>query len=251
MPITKVNDVIVETEATDQARALLTDVHRSDQFALCDKNDPLKQVQFDISDMPTDTVSTLKFVAGGPMEFVDGGTITGDLVVTGELSVPSITSASGGTMGGDLVIGEDGALRQGGVLRLESTTRLQLQGKGEGVHVDIETQADSGVSGQVGIGSGSTYAAQSGDVLVTTGDVQTDGMTEAGSGSIQLYTGIPDFGTRGSIILNGLAVDTQGTPILYTPTTSGDWAGTAPTSIQEALDRCAALLKTLNTGTGP
>ena len=37
----------------------------------------------------------------------------------------------------------------------------------------------------------------------------------------------------------------------YTPTTGGDWAGTAPATIRDALDRCAALLKTLNSGTGP
>lgn len=37
----------------------------------------------------------------------------------------------------------------------------------------------------------------------------------------------------------------------YTPTTPGDWNGTAPTTITDALDRCATLLKTLNGGTGP
>jgi hypothetical protein len=37
---------------------------------------------------------------------------------------------------------------------------------------------------------------------------------------------------------------------LYTPTTAGDWAGTPPTTITSALDRLAAVVKTLNMGTG-
>jgi hypothetical protein len=37
----------------------------------------------------------------------------------------------------------------------------------------------------------------------------------------------------------------------YAPAVSASWAGTAPTTIAEALDRCAALLKVLNGGTGP
>jgi hypothetical protein len=41
-----------------------------------------------------------------------------------------------------------------------------------------------------------------------------------------------------------------GGTVSYTPTTASDWNGTAPTTIQEAIDRLAALVKTLNTGTG-
>ncbi len=37
----------------------------------------------------------------------------------------------------------------------------------------------------------------------------------------------------------------------YTPGDATDWAGTAPTTMTEALDRIAVLLKTLNGGTGP
>jgi hypothetical protein len=37
----------------------------------------------------------------------------------------------------------------------------------------------------------------------------------------------------------------------YTPGTASDWAGDAPTSLREAVDRCATLLKALNAGTGP
>ena len=36
----------------------------------------------------------------------------------------------------------------------------------------------------------------------------------------------------------------------YTPTTASSWNGTAPTTTDEAIDRLAALVKTLNNGTG-
>jgi hypothetical protein len=36
----------------------------------------------------------------------------------------------------------------------------------------------------------------------------------------------------------------------YTPTTASDWTGTPPASIGEALDRLAAVVKSLNSGTG-
>jgi hypothetical protein len=37
----------------------------------------------------------------------------------------------------------------------------------------------------------------------------------------------------------------------YTPGLAASWDGSPPRTIAEALDRCAALLKTLNAGTGP
>jgi hypothetical protein len=46
-----------------------------------------------------------------------------------------------------------------------------------------------------------------------------------------------------------LTLPTNGT-VSYTPTTSSDWAGTAPTTIQAAIDRLAAVVKALNSGTG-
>lgn len=45
--------------------------------------------------------------------------------------------------------------------------------------------------------------------------------------------------------------DQDDSTVSYTATTSGDWNGAAPTTVRDALDRCAALLKTLNGGTGP
>jgi hypothetical protein len=46
-----------------------------------------------------------------------------------------------------------------------------------------------------------------------------------------------------------LTLPTNGT-VSYTPTTSSNWAGTAPTTIQAAIDRLAAVVKSLNGGTG-
>lgn len=49
-----------------------------------------------------------------------------------------------------------------------------------------------------------------------------------------------------AVTINGSSV-----AIDYMPSTPGDWNGTAPTTIGEALDRIAVLLKALNGGTGP
>lgn len=46
------------------------------------------------------------------------------------------------------------------------------------------------------------------------------------------------------------SVDRDGN-LSYTPGDSTDWDGADPTTVTEALDRCAALLKSLNSGTGP
>jgi hypothetical protein len=42
----------------------------------------------------------------------------------------------------------------------------------------------------------------------------------------------------------------NGETVLYTPGTPSSWNGTAPTTLQGAIDRLAALVKTLNSGTG-
>jgi hypothetical protein len=44
-------------------------------------------------------------------------------------------------------------------------------------------------------------------------------------------------------------VPTGGT-VSYSPTTASDWSGTAPTTIQEAIDRLATAVKALGGGTG-
>jgi hypothetical protein len=42
----------------------------------------------------------------------------------------------------------------------------------------------------------------------------------------------------------------NGETVSYTPGTPSNWNGTAPTTLQGAIDRLAALVKTLNSGTG-
>jgi len=57
----------------------------------------------------------------------------------------------------------------------------------------------------------------------------------------------------GGLILtnNGGTLELDGTATTsYSPTTPTDWNGTPPTTISEALDRLAAIVKTLNGGTG-
>ena len=53
------------------------------------------------------------------------------------------------------------------------------------------------------------------------------------------------FGDDSTLLVNGI----DGT-LAYYPTTPSDWDGDAPTTVGEALDRLATLIKTLNAGTG-
>lgn len=70
------------------------------------------------------------------------------------------------------------------------------------------------------------------------------------------YTDTPGFVLRSNGTYNwtfdrdgNLTLPASGT-ISYTPTTSSDWNTPAPTTIQDALDRLAAVVKVLNGGTG-
>ena len=45
-------------------------------------------------------------------------------------------------------------------------------------------------------------------------------------------------------------IDATDGSLYYAPTTPSDWNGTAPTTVGEAIDRLATLVKTLNGGTG-
>ena len=61
--------------------------------------------------------------------------------------------------------------------------------------------------------------------------------------------GIPlSLDANNKLTVNGLPI-TGGT-VSYTPTTATDWNGTAPTTMQAAIDRLAAAFKILNGGTG-
>jgi hypothetical protein len=98
------------------------------------------------------------------------------------------------------------------------------------------------------------------DLIVRSNLVPSANLTyDLGSTSSQwrsLYVGTSTIYLGGTAlsVADG-AVTVNGTPVLssdesYTPTTSGDWDGTAPTTLSEAIDRLAALVKLLNSGTG-
>jgi len=65
-------------------------------------------------------------------------------------------------------------------------------------------------------------------------------------GAIKFTAGTSNvvIGTDGSLTLP------VGGTISYVPTTPSDWAGTAPLTIQDAIDRLATVVKALNNGTG-
>lgn len=68
-------------------------------------------------------------------------------------------------------------------------------------------------------------------------------------------TGLNAVGANGTVLTsNGSGVSYQfvvGTNVGYTPSTPADWAGTPPSTTQQAIDRMAALLNTLNGGPIP
>lgn len=104
-----------------------------------------------------------------------------------------------------------------------------------------------GWTGQLGISRGGTGADLSGTTgiggvvwqPVSGGTALPFIVTVAPNSSIYYFDGTGNWSQMTS--------DT----VIYTPTTSGDWNGSPPSSVEEGLDRCAALLKALNGGTGP
>ena len=71
--------------------------------------------------------------------------------------------------------------------------------------------------------------------------------------NIKLLAGATSAAGAKQWLFNGstgsLTLPTGGT-VSYTPTTATDWNGTAPTTMQAAIDRLAAAFKILNSGTG-
>lgn len=78
MPISKSGSTINETEAAQLKRSLSTDVHPTDDFAICDAKDPLKQIQFACSGLTTNTTATITAQASGTFTLpAAGGTLSG------------------------------------------------------------------------------------------------------------------------------------------------------------------------------
>ena len=83
--------------------------------------------------------------------------------------------------------------------------------------------------------------------------IRASGGVEINAGSGNGYDLPATDGTAGQVMTTdgaGAASFVDGGDAVYTPTTSTDWNGTAPTTVGEAIDRLAALVKTLNGGTG-
>ena len=88
----------------------------------------------------------------------------------------------------------------------------------------------------------------------------TTGATQINSANVHKGNSGVTAGAYGSAsLIPVVTVDAEGhvtavstvTPTFnYTPTTTSDWNGTAPTTLEEAVDRLATLVKALNGGTG-
>ena len=101
------------------------------------------------------------------------------------------------------------------------------------------------------------------DYMLVTGGLISTGASPAPI--ISGFSSISTTGSTGNIRASGNLVASQGayitgnlmvygnatmSNIAYTPTTSSDWSAPAPTTFGQAVDRLAALVKTLNGGTG-
>lgn len=60
MAITKVDDRLVYSEPRDLQQFLLTGAISDSEFSIVDENDKLKQMKFSVTELPTDTVVTVK-----------------------------------------------------------------------------------------------------------------------------------------------------------------------------------------------
>ena len=95
------------------------------------------------------------------------------------------------------------------------------------------------------ISNGNTWNFDTDGNLTVPGDIKSLAgvgpvVIEANDGTLRTWT----FGGDGTLTL-----PTGGT-VSYTPATAGDWAGDPPSTMQEAIDRLAAVVKVLNGGIG-
>lgn len=126
---------------------------------------------------------------------------------------------------------------------LETDGNLTLANVG---YINAASTVAFGNASNVIITAGSTTGCSSvgGSVILNAGVGGNYGGDQSGNVLINTRLGSWRFGADGNLTLPA------GGNISYSPETAGSWAGTAPTTIQQALDRIAAVVKVLNSGTG-
>jgi len=200
----------------------------------------------------------------GPVEntAIATNTITGrsDLTMVG---------ANGDTDGGRvIVVGGIGNGGDGG----DITLAAGIGSAGAGGEVTIAGGIGSTDGGEVTITGGIGSAGEGGPVSINGGIGGTDGgdvTIYAGPAGLGYTNGVINIGTFNTSEVNisnatitgdligsvfgddsSMIIDGVNGNVIYTATTPGDWDGDAPTTVGEAIDRLATLVKTLNGGTG-
>jgi hypothetical protein len=119
-------------------------------------------------------------------------------------------------------------------VKLSNTGNIQMRATTQSLSSTalwtFDSDGTTTLPGNLIVGGNITTASGAGDVVIESND----------GNNLRTWT----FDTTGNLTLP------TGGNVYYTPTTPGNWAGTAPTTIQQAIDRLAIVVKALNSGTG-
>lgn len=209
--------------------------------------------QWTFSNVGTTTFPTLS------VDLHNGGVQIGSVLQFGDASQQSIItgpapSAPGYNAQRLIIQGQNGGTGEGGDVYFWAGD-ADTNGGDIKIYAGDADNVTTGSGGYINIDAGNGYD-YGGDVTLSAGystlnggDVTiTGGYAYGGThGRIQLTTANSyqwTFDATGNLTLPG-----NGT-VSYTPSNSSDWNTPAPTTIQEALNRLAAVVKTLNGGTG-
>ena len=130
-----------------------------------------------------------------------------------------------------------------GPIQIVASGDLDLSaGAGQTINANRNIVASGGVTGN-------TTGYHTGDV---TGSVFADNSTMLVDGTNGVLRGTHVGDLIGSVFADNstLLVNAVDGTLAYDPATPSDWSGDAPTTVGEAIDRLATLVKTLNGGTG-
>lgn len=191
----------------------------------------------------TGSTKTITISGGGGGEAYDQSLNTTDNVEFNDLTVSGTfnygdTIQAGGT----------------GVPAIVSATNLDFEA-GNSINFIINGQKEAFIDASgINIGSvvsGNIEGDVAGNVIAPT-IIETPLITHNPAESTEIHIGDLSNGTSQIDIVASTINITSATNLnlLYTPTTTSDWDGTEPTTVGEALDRLATLVKTLNGGTG-